>query len=128
MLRFLPLTSDEAAVLRFTQLRLAARAYDANRVLDIAKRAYRDTRYAVSVVQRQMVHGDQRDAEIVATVEENNDRLEHSHAARVRRACIGIDIVDVLDDDELMRTLSAARWSERVQDGLANEGPYGRIE
>jgi hypothetical protein len=110
MLFNLPLPATEVAVLRFTQLRLAARAYDAERVLDIAKRAYRDARESVGTVQLKMRQDDRTDADLFMTAEENNDRLEHSRAARMRRAFVGVDLGDVLDDEELLRMLSAARW------------------
>lgn len=58
-------TIEDREVLRFTQLRLAAKAYDAERVIDIAKRAYRNAREAASVVQLKMRVGDYADAQLM---------------------------------------------------------------
>lgn len=55
----LPLLVEDAAVLRFVQLSAGARAYDAQRVLDIAKRAYREAREETSAVQLKMRQGDE---------------------------------------------------------------------
>jgi hypothetical protein len=57
-----------------------------------------------------MRRDDRVEADCSATVEENNDRLSNGSPSRVRRAFIGVDLVDVSDDEELMRTLNAVRW------------------
>ena len=86
----LPLTSEDIAVLQFTQLRLAARALAAGDSL----RSYTDARDAfesVRIVQQMMCGDDRVDSELISTVEENNDTLDQGFRAMARRAFVGLD-------------------------------------
>jgi hypothetical protein len=68
-----PLTGEDVLALRFTQLRIAAKAYDAHRVLDIAKRAHYDARQLIQIAQTAMRDGDDADATLML-------RLTRQHA------------------------------------------------
>jgi hypothetical protein len=68
-----PLTGEDVLALRFTQLRLAAKAHDAQRVLDIARRAARDARQRILTEQTAMRNGDHSDATLML-------RLTRQHA------------------------------------------------
>lgn len=110
MLRFLPLPPEEVAVLRFTQLRLAAHSHDTC-LTKSPTHAYRDARFEIASVQLAMRRDDRVDAELMATVEENNDRFRYDpHRAHVRRAFVGIGISDLLEDAESLRLVNAVRW------------------
>lgn len=107
-----PLTEEDVMALRFTQLRLAAKAYDARRHWAQpvqAEIAYRDTRRLTLEAQTAMRNGDAVDADLIGTNEENNDRVEHGTRARYRRAFAGLAIADLVDDEESLRIVSAIR-------------------
>lgn len=97
-MQLLPLLPEDTEALRFVRLSAAARAYDAERVLDIAKRAYRDTRDAVTAVQVKMRLGDSADCEQLA---QKRGYYESGRVARHVMARIN-NVADVAEDLRLL--------------------------